>query len=1225
VDVRLLGPLEVIAGGTPLGLGAPRQRALLALLAINTNEVVSRDRLVDELWGERAPASAGHAIHVYVSGLRKVLGDALRTHAPGYVLELDPDELDSRRFERLLEEGRRANSEASAVSAAALLREGLALWRGAALAEFVYEPFAQREIARLEELRLVALEERIEADLELGRYVALVPELEALVGSNPLRERLRGQLMLALYRAGRQADALAAYDDARRVLVDELGIEPGTALRHLQQGILRQDAELELGRDDSAGGRRSPSRKLVTVVFAQIDGARGHDDPEAFGREQARLLDTTSRALARHGANVEKPLGDSVMGVFGVPTVREDDALRALRAAHELRGELSDVRVGVCTGEALVAEGEVTGEAVHVAARLQRFAAGGEVLLADATARLVGEAAQLSAADVDTEAVWRLLDVPPHAPARPGRLDAGLVGRDLELDRLRKAFERCIQERSPVLLTLLGDPGIGKSRLALEFARELESEALVLPGRCLAYGDGITFWPLREIVEQAVRGGTVTDLLPGDDDAELIAARVTAAIGAAESAARVEDILWSFRRLFEALARARPLVLVFDDIHWAEPTLLDLLEHVAAHADRAPILLLCLARPELAEQRPRWTEAWETIALGPLAPGETTELIGELLRGRTIDEGRRAEIVEWAEGNPLFVEQVVSMIADDPAQELTIPPTIQAVLAARLDRLGPGERAALEAASVVGKEFLAADVEELLPEEARAATLRHLQALVRKNLLRPPPAQGASYRFRHGLIVEAAYRALPKQARADLHERFADLIERTTADHEFDEIDGYHLERAYRLHAELGDERRDLAERAADRLGAAGEHALALGDVVGALTLLDRAVALTPARDKRRGRLLPPLAQALKSRGEFARADALWTEAIELGLATSDERLEAIAFLGRANVRSFIEPGAETAAEYDRAIAFAITAFENLGDNEGLAAAWYGRGYVESVAGRHAQAVDALERAAEHAERSGAAQQRTAILSLLAVSLWLGPTHVGPATDRCRRILREVRGYRTGEATVLGYLAVLAAMGGHVEEGRRLASEGIAMFRDLGHRFGEAVGAIGAGWVELVDGDAAAAERAWRCGYESLLELDERSVLPTMASNLALAVAEQGRYAEAVELSEVGERFAAETDFSSQLMWRVGRARGLAGLGDDERAERLARDAVEIGRRGDAVYELAVASTTLGDVLVAADRDDDAKEALEHALGLLETKGNLVEAARVRGSLALST
>ena len=1221
MDVRLLGPLEVIVGGTPLGLGAPRQRALLALLAINANEVVSRDRLVDELWGERAPASAGHAIHVYVSGLRKALGHALRTHAPGYVLELDPDELDSRRFERLLEEGRRANSEASAVSAAALLREGLALWRGPALAEFVYEPFAQSEIARLEELRLVALEERIAADLELGRYAALVPELEALVGSNPLRERLRGQLMLALYRAGRQADALAAYDDARRVLVDELGIEPGPGLRHLQRGILRQDAELELGRDDSAGGRRSPSRKLVTVVFAQIDGGGGHDDPEAFGREQARLLDTTSRALARHGANVEKPLGDSVMGVFGVPTVREDDALRALRAAHELRGELSGVRVGVCTGEALVAESGVIGEAVHVAARLQRSAAGGEVLLADATARLVGEAAQLSAADA--EAVWRLLDIPPHAPARPGRLDAGLVGRDRELDRLRQAFGHCVEERTPVLQTVLGDPGIGKSRLAREFARERESDALVLHGRCLAYGEGITFWPLREIVEQAVRGGTVTDLLPGDDDAELIAARVTAAIGAAESAARVEDILWSFRRLFEALARARPLVLVFDDIHWAEPTLLDLLEHVGAHADRAPILLLCLARPELAEQRPRWTETHETIALGPLARDETTELIVDLLRGRTIDDARRAQIVEWAGGNPLFVEQVVSMIADDPTQELTIPPTIQAVLAARLDRLGPGERAALEAASVVGKEFLAAEVDELLPEEARAATVRHLQALVRKNLLQPPPARGGSYRFRHGLIVEAAYRALPKEARADLHERFADVIERTAADHEFDEIGGYHLERAYRLRAELGDDRGDLAERAADRLGAAGEHALALGDVVGALTLLDRAVGLSPARSARRGRLLPPLAQTLKNRGEFARAEALWTEAIELGLATGDERLEAIASLGRANVRSFIDPGDETAAEYERTVSSAIAAFERLGDDEGLAAAWYGRGYVESVAGRHARAVDALERAAEHAARAGAELQRTSILSLLAVSLWLGPTKVEPATTRCRRILGEVRGYRTGEATVLGYLAVLAAMGGEVEEGRRLASDGIAMFRDLGHRFGEAVAAIGAGWVELVGGDAAAAEHAWRCGYESLLELDERSVLPTMASNLALAVAEQGRYDEAVELSEVGEQFAAETDFSSQLMWRVGRARGLAGLGDVETSERLAREAVEIGRRGDAVYELAVASTTLGDVLVAAGRGDEAEEAFERALGLLEEKGNLVEAARVRGTLAL--
>jgi DNA-binding SARP family transcriptional activator len=290
IDFRILGPLEVWDDDRPLPLGGAKQRALLALLLLRANQVLSRDRLIDELWAERPPETATTALQVYVSQLRKALasggGDGrqrLATRAGGYLLALAPDELDAARFERLLAEARESLTDGDPAQAAACLREALALWRGPALADFAYEPFAQAEIARLEELRLACLEERIEADLALGRQADLVGELEGLVVQQPLRERLRGQLMLALYRSGRQAEALEAYQEGRRALVDELGIEPSPALQRLEKAILVQDLLSScptghgLRRAPSRlprRGRRSPSRPLPRPVRSSRSSSR---------------------------------------------------------------------------------------------------------------------------------------------------------------------------------------------------------------------------------------------------------------------------------------------------------------------------------------------------------------------------------------------------------------------------------------------------------------------------------------------------------------------------------------------------------------------------------------------------------------------------------------------------------------------------------------------------------------------------------------------------------------------------------------------------------------------------------------------------------------------------------------------------------------------------------------------------------------------------------------
>jgi class 3 adenylate cyclase len=386
---------------------------------LRANEVVQTPRLVDELWGERPPATAVKSVQMFVSQLRKALGDGvLETQAGGYRLRVEPGALDLQRFEGLLEEARRHLWAGSAREAGEELRRALALWRGPPLADFEYEPFARSEISRLQELRLAAVELRVEADLATGRHPEVVGELQGLVHEHPLRESLRGLLMLALYRCGRQADALAAYQDARTALVTELGLDPSPALQQLEQAILRQDPALAAGspapslpvatlRTGGAGPAAKAvvaaraQRKVVTVLFADVVGSTALGerlDPEVLRDLLAEYFELMKAIVERHGGVVEKFVGDAVMAVFGVPSVHEDDALRALRAAAEMRAALPrlglQARMGVNTGEVVTGGEErlVTGDVVNVAARLQQAAAPGAILLGADTHALVADA-----------------------------------------------------------------------------------------------------------------------------------------------------------------------------------------------------------------------------------------------------------------------------------------------------------------------------------------------------------------------------------------------------------------------------------------------------------------------------------------------------------------------------------------------------------------------------------------------------------------------------------------------------------------------------------------------------------------------------------------------------------------------------------------------------------------------------------------------------------------
>jgi DNA-binding SARP family transcriptional activator len=485
VEFRILGPLELTDGGRQLPLGRGKQKALLALLLLHANEVVSADRLIDELWGEAPPATVHNALQNYVSRLRKRLGgERLLTRSPGYFLRVEPGELDLASFEELLG---RARTAGEPEATAAHLSEALALWRGRALADFTFEPFAQSEIVRLEDLRLAAVEERIEAELALGRAAELVGELESLVAQHPLRERFRAQLMLALYRSGRQAEALEAYQAARETLVEQIGIDPGEELRDLQRRILEQDASLarrpparaeqqplETERAPPPGGApEAPraQRKTVSVVFCDVvDWTRLGDslDPELVRALRTRFHDSAGAVFERHGGTVAKHVGDAALAVFGIPHLHEDDALRALRAAGELsvalddfaeelrqRGYESAIRVGVSTGE-VIAGGEalVTGDAVNVAARLTDAAAAGEVLFGDATWRLVRQTVRAEPRELELKGkakpvrVWALEELLPAVAGLERTFLTPFIGRVRELCLLRAGLAFAAERRS---------------------------------------------------------------------------------------------------------------------------------------------------------------------------------------------------------------------------------------------------------------------------------------------------------------------------------------------------------------------------------------------------------------------------------------------------------------------------------------------------------------------------------------------------------------------------------------------------------------------------------------------------------------------------------------------------------------------------------------------------------------------------------------------------------
>jgi class 3 adenylate cyclase/tetratricopeptide (TPR) repeat protein len=1022
------------------------------------------------------------------------------------------------------------------------------------------------------------------------------------------------------------------------------------------------------------------TRRTVTVLFSDVAGSTSlgeRQDPESVRRVMSRYFDAMKAVVETHGGTVEKFIGDAVMAVFGIPRVHEDDALRAVRAAVEMRDRLRDlndelraelgveiaVRTGVHTGEVVAgdpASGQtlVTGDAVNTAARLEQAAASNEILIGEPTYRLVRDAViahevepLVAKGKADRVHAHRLERVVEGAEAHARRLDAAMVGRADELATIVRAFERIVSERSCRLVNVLGEAGVGKSRLVLEALASIGSGATVLRGRCLPYGEGITFWPVAEVVRQAA--GLADDVVPdearrriaaaltGVDGADRIADGVAELIGVHEGTRSAEEGFWAIRRFIEGLANDRPVVLVFDDIHWGEETFLDLLHYVVGWTTDAPVLVLCIARPELLDRRPGWTTGprAESVALGTLEDAECEALLRGLLATPDVPAAVTEAIAGTADGNPLFVEELVAMLIDDGwlvregdrwssapgLAEVAVPPTVQALLTARLEHLDIGERRVLEAASVVGEVFEWNAVTALVPGDLRADLGGSLLSLVRKEIIRPAQSDLSdrdAFRFRHLLIRDAAYAAIAKEARAGLHERFARWLDTEASERlaEIQPIVGYHLEQAFRLGQELGvRSNAGLAREASRHLAAAGRRSLARSDMGAAANLLGRALDLLPQDDRDRPALVLSLVDALREQGRFDLIEPLLDEGARLASAAGDRGLLLRFELRQHYLRLMRDPKQVWLRDVlARAEEIAAEA-EALGDPATQGEALLRAARLLGDTGHTAEAGRRLAEAKRIFGRAGIQSAELAFVEAVTFS-WQGPNHVNEDITRGERLLAGIEDSTTPVVAynLLG-LSMSQAMIGEIEEARSLFERGSSILRELGMdlELAAAAGITGA-FVEMMAGDLVAAEAFVRPAYETLAAMGEKARLSSRTAFLAGVLYEQGRYDEAAEMVDITDHVSAPDDLEPQIWLRGVRAKVLARRGSFEEAIHEARENVRMAEGTDWPGYTGMAWMDLAETLHLAGRDEEAVESARAAGRHLEKKGALIMMERAK-------
>ena len=1024
------------------------------------------------------------------------------------------------------------------------------------------------------------------------------------------------------------------------------------------------------------GTAKQASRRTLTIVFADLHPAEGSPgDDDARRQAMVRAFEELRGVLEHHGATVEKFIGDAVMAVFGLAQRREDDALRAIRAALEMQeavervnpvldaelGVRLELRIGVNTGPVIAGDPRlgqrlVTGDAVNVAARLEQTANLGQVVIGGLTRRLVGGAATLEELEpltlkgkAEPVPAFRVASV-SSGQAAHARLELPLVGRDAELTTLMGAWAAAVDLRRCQRVRVRGDTGIGKSRLVYELIDRLPRSARVLRGGCLSYGEGITFWPVVELIQAA--SGVGSSVAREDARAAMAALvdepgaadRLWSLAGVGDRQYPVAEYFWAVRAMLATLARNQPLLIVVDGLHWAEPTLMELLDDLVANLPDAPVLLVTMERPPEGGETDADGASEEAIEpdagpdnagwldLDPLDDAAADQVIAAALGQAALPARLVERVKRAAAGNPLFIEQFLTMLIDDgllvtqdgawtvtaDLEHVKVPPTIEAVLAARVDALEDDERSTLEPASVMGREFPSIAINDLL--DVPVDTDATLVTLIRRQLVvvaRDPDIL-ADYRFRNLLLRDVVYDGLLKRTRSGLHQRFADWLETFSASAgrsmEVEEILGYHFEQAYQLRASLGamdDEAVKLGNRAADRLAPAGLRAFARGDMPAAANLLHRAAETLPDDEPTRPRLLARAAEARLETGAFREAIRLYDQAESVALGAGDTVASGIAELGRFRVRYNTGDGV-TDADARELIERVTPIFEAAGDHRALAACSRLLSNVDFTHSQYRAAGRAVEQMIEHARKAGDQLLEFRGLPSLAMAALYGPTPVPEAIERCHEVLTQVGDDRSARAATERYLADLLAFDGRFEEAREKAVAARARLIELGWHFDAAIVSLSLGPIELLAGRPDDAVRELRAGYDTLKAMGERNFITTVGAFLAEAVRRQGHLDEALELAAESATGAADDDAATQITWRQARSKALIDPGSADEAKRLIGEAVAMALETDDLAKQGDTFMDQAEVLTRRGARDEARTSLEAALERYRAKGHRV-------------
>jgi class 3 adenylate cyclase/tetratricopeptide (TPR) repeat protein len=1024
-------------------------------------------------------------------------------------------------------------------------------------------------------------------------------------------------------------------------------------------------------------------RKTVTIVFCDLKDSTALGDrldSEALREVLALYFSAMKPVLEGHGGTIEKYIGDAIMAVFGLPRMHEDDAQRAVRAASRMREALAELnitlraefgvtlqnRTGVNTGEVVTGDAAAsqrlaTGDTVNVAARLEQAAPTGEVLIGESTYRLVRDAVEVVPVEPlmlkgkpEPVPAYRLLSVAEVATStRPAELP--LVGRAREIAALDAEFRRSVAGSECRLVTLFGEAGVGKSRLIEEFVRSIADEAVVLQSRCLSYGDGITYWPLAEVFRQAA------GIVPEDGEEEVraklashlgerlagAASRIESVMGLSEQQYGKDELFGAVRAVLQELVRRRPLVVIFDDIHWAEPTFLDFIEQLLDASLGVPLLLVCAARHELQEDRPGFAAGRRTasqIELGELSREDSGLVVRNLLGEASLPGPLGRRILRLAGGNPLFIEQMLSMLVDDgllreqtgrwvfsgAAEDVSVPGTVSALLGTRLDRLVPTERRVVESASVIGLEFSSGAVSVLVQDgEARTDLEPPLAALCRKQLIRRvEPGAADDFHFSHILVRDTAYGRLLKRTRARLHERFAAWLTDTFRSRlaEYEEFLGYHLEQSFRYRSELGpadDHVRRLGAEASRYLSSAGRRALARSDMPAATSLLQRAASLLGEESPARAPLLLDAGEAAVDIGELERAESMLTEAVDRALSADENGIARAAALSLLQLRYTTDAHAvqESIGRQESMVELVeqeIPELEAMGDDRALVRAFRLLTYVHFMGARYGDAAAAAERTIRHATAAGDEVTARRFLGSLATSALYGPMPVSEAIATCEEVLARAQGDRRARALAEVAIGHLEAMRGNFDRARVLYRRSRASLEEFGYLFFAALTSLDSSLIELLAGDLAAAESELRTDYRRLEEMGERNYISTTAGLLADVLYRQGRYQESAEFARACEDLASSDDVASQFLWRCVRGKLRAREGALSEAEALLSAATALIETSDQLDLQGNGLLDFAEVRELAGAPADAAALSEQAARLFERKGNVVSALRAR-------